>query len=191
MSLILSSQQVTTGAQLRQFVLDLLRARGLHQPGSFTKFPLDDYLGSLWQAAQSYRDRPFRYYFIAELLALAFDTPPMPHDWEAELQSPYRPVLDHLAPYGTPEYYAEGPTYELFERRVKRQILELKHLKRQPLRAPLHDVFIDGVKVYWENTDVENFLERATINLEEQSEAETETTWGYLSALLSDGQYTE
>ena len=101
--LLSSAQLVTTGARLRQFVLDLLRARGLTEPATWRQGPtLDAYLSSLWHVAHSYQDRPFAFCFIAELLEKAFDYPPMAYDWEPELRHPYRPTPDHVAPYQTP-----------------------------------------------------------------------------------------
>lgn len=181
----LFASHVRTGAQLRRFVLELLRERRPHPP-------LDHYLASLWRAAQDYCARPFTFQSVAELLQAAFDAPPMSHDWDAALAQPYRWRPDHLAPPNTPEYYAEASTYELFERTVVRQIEELKRLQRQPpMLNPLDFQYIEGARVWWENTDVEGFLERATATLEESEEEETDTNWGWLTGILRDGQYTE
>jgi hypothetical protein len=191
--LLSSAHVVTTGARLRQFVLDLLRVRGLTQPATGRQGPaLDAYLSSLWHVAHSYQDRPFEFYFMAELLEKAFDYPPMPYDWEPELRQPYRPTPDHLAPCQTPAHAAEGDTYAYFEQVVKRQIGELKRIFRLP-NLPEHDApsVLDGQRVYWLNLFVEPFLERATTGLEEALEPEQEATWGYFASLLKDGQHVD
>ena len=183
---------VTSGARLRQFVLDLLRAHGSHQPATARQSSaLAAYLSSLWHVAQQYRDRPFAFYFIAEMLEKAFDYPPMPYEWEPELRQPYRPMSDHLAPYQTPEYYAEFSTYAYFERVIKRQIHQLQRIFRLPSLPEFERVVLDGHEVYWANLFVESFLERGTTGLEEDVELEQDATWGYLAGILQHGQYTE
>jgi hypothetical protein len=178
------TSHVRTGGQLRRFVLELLRE---HRPAP----PLDVYLASLWQAAQAYRTRPFEFRFVAELLQAAFDTPPMPYDWDAALAQPYQLRTDHLAPANTPEYRAELDTYDYFERLIKRQITDLKRIQLQPPVGYASSITIDGQRVYWENTDVDGFLERGTTLLEESEELEDDATWRALSRILKDGQYTE
>lgn len=178
---MLFAYQCTTGARLRQFVLALLQQPSLLAPAGH-QVALDDYLSSLWHAATAYRGQPFKFVFIAELLQKAFVTAPMPYDWTPALRQPYKPVSDYVAPYQSPEYYAESTTYAFFERRIKRQILELKHLR---LQQPI------PYSSRWENLTVEAFLERGTSNLEEETDEETEATWGYLAGILADGQYVE
>jgi hypothetical protein len=189
-----SASTITTGAHLRQFILDALCVRGLHQPANWPQGPaLDAYLSSLWHAAQAYRNRPFQFYFMAEMLEKAFDFPLMPYDWEPELQQPYRPVPDHIAPYQTPEYFAEMQSYAYFERVVKRQIGQVKRIFRLPELPPYGDEWavLDGHRAYWANIFVEPFLERGTVSLEEAFEVEQDVTWGYLTGILQHGQYTE
>lgn len=190
---MLSALTVTTGARLRQFVLELLRERGLHEPATWKQGPtLDTYLSSLWHVSQGYKERPLQFYFIAEMLEKAFDYPPMPYNWEPKLQQPYQLIPDNVFPYKTPEYYAEGSTYAYFERVIKRQISELKRVFRLP-KLPEYDepIVLDGHRVYWLNLFVEPFLERGTSGLEDEVETEAETTWGYLVGILRDGQHVE
>lgn len=106
----------------------------------------------------------------------------MRYDWAPALQQPYQPVSDYLFAYQSPEYYAESDTYAFFERRIKRQILELKHLK---LRQSI------PYSSRWENLAVDDFLERGTTGLEEEMEVETGASWGYLAGILAHGQYIE
>lgn len=178
---MLFASQCTTGARLRQFVLELLQQPSLVRPVMW-QVALDDYLSSLWHASMAYREQPFRFVFSAELLQKAFITSPMPYDWAPTIQQPYQPVSDYLAPYQSTEYYAESSTFAFFERRIKRQIIELKHLKlQQPIPHSSR----------WENTTVESFLERGTAGLEEETDEETAAIWGYLAGILGDGQYVE
>lgn len=190
---MLTASTITTGSQLRQFVLALLRERGLSQPVAWHKAPsLDVYLSSVWHVAQQYKDQPFQFYFIAEILEKAFDYPPMPYDWEAELQMPYQPVPDNLAPPRTPEHSAEIDSYSYFERVIKRQIGQLKRTFRLP-KLPEFDgpVVLNGHKVYWMNLFVEPFLERGTTGLEEDHEEENDGSWSHLVSILRHGQNIE
>ena len=147
----------------------------------FRKTSLANYLSALWHLTQPHKaEARLAYDLLADLLVRALDYVPMPYDWTPSLQKEYTYKWETLSAANTPEYFAEIKTYAFFERRVKRQIIDLKRLE-QGLPLPSF--------VRWENKTVEGYLERGTYS--EDDEEDDILNWGDFSAILGQGQWTE
>ncbi len=119
-----------SGADFRKFVMQLLEQKGY--PNDIKKPALDEYLSSLWHLARQYKDQEqLSFGLIAHLLEQAFDYPPMPYDWQAELKKPYEDKPYSLFPEGTLEHRQELMTFERFERQIQDQINIFKRLKKK------------------------------------------------------------
>lgn len=170
---------IRSSAGLNLFVTNLID--GDKYSKKVRKTSLDDYLSSLWHMALHYNAAPrLTYDLIADLLVKALEYPPIPYDWTPSLQKEYMYQWETLSAANTPEYFAEIKTYAFFERRIKRQIIDLKRMNRGLPLPPF---------VRWENQTVEGFLERGTYS--EDEEEDEILTWGDFSAILGQGQWTE
>lgn len=170
-----------SGADFRWFVMQLLEQKGY--PSDIKKPALDDYLSSLWHLASQYKnEEKLSYGLLAHFLEKAFDYPPMPFDWEAELKKPYESKPYSTFPEKTPEFRRELVSFERFERQIQDQITIFKRIKN---KLPLPTGLV------WENPSLDMFLERATVHLEEEEEIEENRDWFDLSSMLISGQWME
>jgi hypothetical protein len=170
-----------SGADFRRFVLQLLEQKGY--PNDIKEPALDDYLSSLWHLASQHKhEEQLSYGLLAQLLEKAFDYPPTPYDWKAELKKPYASKPYSTFPENTPEFQRELVSFERFERQILDQINIFKRIKTA---SPL------PVGLEWENPSLDMFLERATVHLEEEEETEDALDWSDLSSLLIRGQWME
>jgi len=147
------------------------------------KTPLDNYLSALWHITQSQKEVPqLSYDLIADLLMRALDYSPMPYDWGPHLKREYAYQWETLSAPNTPEYFAEIKTHAFFERRIRRQITDLKRINHV---LPLPSF------VRWENKTVEGFLERGTYSEDEDEDKDETLNWGDFSSILGQGQWAE
>lgn len=192
-------EEIKTGADLRQYTLELLAKKDQEAAnGKYTYPPLLDYLLSLWTVAGQYKENELlTFRLIAKIVEQAFTAPKKQVNWEELEKEPFIPP--YKSTVNTPEFHNEVKKYPYFEKSIRNHVISLKMLLSygaEKLEVKPFDNIFTGNQYFWENTTTEKFLERGSYYLDGEDDWLDEDdklpiTWFTLCSILNYGRFEE
>lgn len=192
-------EEIKTGADLRQYTLELLAKKDQEVAnGKYTYPPLLDYLLSLWTVAEQYKENELlTFRLIAKIVEQAFTAPKKQVNWEELEKEPFIPP--YKSTVNTPEFHNEVKKYPYFEKSIRNHVISLKMLLSygaEKLEVKPFDNIFTGNRYFWENTTTEKFLERGSYYLDGEDDWLDEDdklpiTWFTLCSILNYGRFEE